>query len=298
MSKAKKLLGNGIVEIHEEESLEKKLNSGRKLRIKHGIDPTGPKIHLGRAIQFSKLKKLQDAGHKIVLIIGDFTAQIGDASDKIAARKSLAEAEIRGTDQLFNLLAGRIIQKKFGQQPQDVITFEMLPGLDGRKMSTSWGNGVYILDEPDEMYGKIMSMHDDQIMTYAKLCTDLSEDELGKFKNPRDQKAYLALEIVKLYHGENKAKKAGIEFDRIFKSKDLPSDMDEIKIDQKEIGVIDLFVNNKLVSSRSEAKRLIEQGAVKKIVNNQQSVINNIDEKIKIDDGMVFKIGKRKFVKI
>ena len=209
-----------------------------------------------------------------------------------------ADVEIGGTDQLFNLLAGRIIQKKFGQQPQDVITFEMLPGLDGRKMSTSWGNGVYILDEPDEMYGKIMSMHDDQIMTYAKLCTDLSEDELGKFKNPRDQKAYLALEIVKLYHGENKAKKAGIEFDRIFKSKDLPSDIDEIKIDQKEIGVIDLFVNNKLVSSRSEAKRLIEQGAVKKIVNNQQSVINNIDEKIKIDDGMVFKIGKRKFVKI
>ncbi len=251
--------------------LKKRLLSGEKLRIKHGIDPTGSKIHIGRATQLWKLKAFQDLGHKIVLIIGDFTAQIGDASDKQAARKPLSEGEIRknlknylkqigkildikkteahynsewlkkmtvrdllrlsmgftaqqmiqrrnfkerwdqgkpiglyeldypllqgydsvaikadleigGVDQLFNLQAGREIQKMFNQKPQDILTLKMLSGLDGRKMSTSWGNVINMIDFPNDMFGKMMSMHDEMIVDYFELCTKIPLAEIEKIK--------------------------------------------------------------------------------------------------------------------
>ena len=282
--KIENILTRGIEEIFEKESLLKKLQSGKQLRIKLGIDPTGPKIHIGRAFQFWKLRDFQDMGHKIVLIIGDFTAQIGDASDKQAMRQVLSEKEIKenlkdylrqigkildmkkvevrynsawfkkmkvmdfvrlqmiftaqqviqrrnfkerwdegkpigsheldyplfqgydsvivksdveigGSDQLFNLQAGREIQKYFKQNQQDIMTSKMLNGLDGRKMSTSWGNIVTILDEPSDMFGKIMSMKDESIDDYFELCTRLSKEEMSQIKssssNPRDIKAKL-----------------------------------------------------------------------------------------------------------
>ena len=389
--KIEKILTRGVEEIIEKESLIKKLKSGKSLRIKHGIDPTGPKIHLGRATQFWKLKTLQELEHKIVLIIGDFTAQIGDASDKQAIRQILSEKEVKenmkdyvkqigkildmkkvelhyngkwlnkltardllnlemkftaqqmihrrnfkerweqgkaigihelnypilqgydsvmvkadietgGSDQLFNLKTGREIQQIFNQKPQDIITTKMLNGLDGRKMSTSWGNVINITDEPNQMYGKIMSMKDELMPEYFELATQISLTETEKIKkelksknfNPRDAKAKLAYEIVALYHGKPAAQKAEKEFNRIFKEKELPSEMPSIKITDKNINILDLLVKTKLASSKAEAKRLIEQKGVKIDDEIQEDWRKNI----LIKSVMIIQVGKRKFVKI
>ncbi|HXK31965.1 MAG TPA: tyrosine--tRNA ligase [Candidatus Paceibacterota bacterium] len=385
--KINETLERGIEQIIEKNSLLKKLKSGKKLRIKHGIDPTGPKIHIGRAIQFRKLKNFQDLGHKIVLIIGDFTALIGDASDKQAMRKPLSEKEIKenmkgykeqigkildikkteirynsewlnkitvkellslamhfsaqqmiqrrnfkerweqekpigihelayplfqgydsfavkadveigGADQLFNLKVGREIQKMFGQPPQDIITSKMLSGLDGRKMSTSWGNMVTIVDKPNEMYGKIMSMKDGFILEYFELCTDIPLSEIKKmsFKktNPRDLKARLAREIVSIYHGKESALAAEKEFNKVFKEKKLPSSVSLIKISQKSLNILELLFKAKLASSKTEAKRLINQKGVK--IGNE--VQTDWQKQIKIKKGLVIQVGKRKFAKI
>ena len=389
--KIEKILTRGVEEIIEKESLIKKLKSGKSLRIKHGIDPTGPKIHLGRATQFWKLKTLQELEHKIVLIIGDFTAQIGDASDKQAIRQILSEKEVKenmkdyikqigkildmnkvelhynsewlnklsardllnlemkftaqqmihrrnfkerweqgkaigihelnypilqgydsvmvkadietgGSDQLFNLKTGREIQQIFSQKPQDIITTKMLDGLDGRKMSTSWGNVINITDEPNQMYGKIMSMRDELISEYFELATQLPSIEIEKIKkelkskklNPRDAKAKLAYEIVALYHGKPAAQKAEKEFNRIFKKKELPSEIPSIKIAAKNINILDLLVKTKLASSKAEAKRLIEQKGVKIDDEIQEDWRKNIP----IKSVMIIQVGKRKFVKI
>ncbi|MDP2741486.1 MAG: tyrosine--tRNA ligase [bacterium] len=389
--KIKEILTRGVEEVFEKESLEKKLKSGKQLRIKFGIDPTGPKIHIGRAFQFWKLKEFQDLGHKIVLIIGDFTAQIGDASDKQAMRKVLTEKEIKGnlkdylgqigkilnikkvelhynsqwfnkmkikdfvslqmiftaqqtiqrrnfkerwdegkpiglheldyplfqgydsvaikadveiggSDQLFNLQAGREIQKFFKQKPQDIMTSKMLNGLDGRKMSTSWGNIITIVDTPQDMYGKIMSMKDESIDEYFELTTSLSKNEIEEIKrtssNPRDIKAVLAKEVVKLYYGEKKAEIAKEEFNKIFRDKQLPSEVEVFKTDIKIYSVLDLLYDTKLTPSKNEAKRLIEAGAVRLKINGQELKISNWKEEIKIEDGMIFQVGPRRFIKI
>lgn len=389
--KIKEILTRGVEEIFEKESLEKKLKSGNQLRIKFGIDPTGPKVHIGRAFQFWKLKEFQDLGHKIVLIIGDFTAQIGDASDKQAMRKVLTEKEIKenlknylgqigkilnmkkvelhynsqwfdkmkikdfvslqmiftaqqtiqrrnfkerwdggkpiglheldyplfqgydsvaikadveigGSDQLFNLQAGREIQKFFKQKPQDIMTSKMLNGLDGRKMSTSWGNIITIVDTPQDMYGKIMSMKDESIDEYFDLTTNLSKDEIEKIKkisfNPRDIKARLAKEVVKIYHGEKKAEVAEEEFNKIFRDKQSPSEIEIFKTDKKLCPVLDLLCDTKLTSSKNEAKRLIEAGAVSLKISGQESKIINWKEEIKIEDEMIIQVGPRRFIKI
>lgn len=384
--KIQEVLARGVEGIIDKEGLEKKLLSGRQLRIKHGIDPTGPKIHLGRAAQFWKLREFQDLGHKVVLIIGDFTAQIGDASDKTAMRKPLTEKEIRanmkdyakqigkilnmkkvelkynsqwfkkmkvgdfaklqmiftaqqliqrrnfkerwdkgspigaheldypifqgydsvmvkadaemgGTDQLFNLQAGREMQKHFKQEPQDIITMKMLNGLDGRKMSTSWGNIITVVDEPNDMFGKIMSMKDELISEYLELATRLSDEEIAKIKdmpNPRDQKAILAKEIVRMYHGEKAAEAAEKEFDKVFRNREMPSEMKIFETDRKTYPILDLLCDSGLAESKNEAKRLIEGGALEV----SQKRIENWREEVNIEDGMVIRAGKRKFVKV
>jgi tyrosyl-tRNA synthetase len=392
IKKINEILTRGVEKIIIKESLLKKLKSGKRLRIKHGIDPTGPKIHLGRAIQFWKLKSFQDLGHQIVLILGDFTAQIGDASDKQSMRRPLSEKEVKenlkdykkqinkildlkkteirynsewlkklkitdliklemkftaqqmiqrrnfkerwerglpiglhelnyplfqgydsvmvkadveigGYDQLFNLTIGREIQKIFHQRPQDIMVSEMLYGLDGRKMSTSWGNVINILDPPQEMYGKIMSMKDELIVSYFKLCVPtVSLDEikeiekklLNKEVNPKDIKARLAKEIIKLYHSEKEAVEAEEEFNRIFKEKKLPKEMKEAKIKEKEMNILDLLVKTNMVSSKSEGRRLLLQKAVE-IDNNLKT---DWKEKIQLKDGMVIRVGKRNFRKV
>jgi tyrosyl-tRNA synthetase len=389
--KIEEILTRGVEEIIEKKSLIMKLKSGRQLRIKHGIDPTGPKIHLGRAFQFWKLKAFQELGHKIVLIFGDFTAQIGDASDKLAMRRPLSEREVKenlkdytrqigkildmektelrynsewlskmsakdllklsmrftaqqmiqrrnfkerwekgvpiglheldyplfqgydsvvtkadveigGSDQLFNLKIGREIQKMYKLSPQDIMTSKMLVGLDGRKMSTSWGNIITMVDSPNEMYGKIMSMKDELIPEYFELCTplplkeikEIAEDLKKKKTNPRDLKARLAREIVAIYHGKELAEKAEKEFERVFKEKKLPSRIPEFKIKEKTLNILDLLVKTKLASSKSEAKRLVLQKGVK----IEGEIVEDWRKTIKIKKGQVFQVGKRKFIKV
>ncbi len=390
-NKIKELLTRGVEEIIVKKELEEKLKSGKELRIKHGIDPTGEKIHIGRASLLWKLRQFQELGHKIVLIIGDFTAQIGDASDKLAKRPFLSEeqvkknmtdyktqiskildmekvelrynsewlarltfreigqlaeiftvrqmmarrnfkerdekgeeislreflyplmqgydsvainadVEIGGFDQLFNLKAGREIQKFYNQKQQNIMTTKMLEGTDGRKMSTSWGNVINISDNPNEQFGKIMSMKDDLILKYFLLCTKISREEIllmekeiaSEKLNPRDAKARLAKEIITMYHSAAEAAEAEQEFNKIFRDKGIPSEIPEIKISEKNLPVLDLLVKTKLAPSKSEAKRLVEG----KAVEIDDKIISDWKTAVKIKNGMVVRAGKRKFAKI
>ena len=387
----REILSRGTETVIKKESLLEKLKSGRKLIIKHGVDPTGPDIHIGRAISFWKLKEFQDLGHQVVLIIGDFTAQIGDASDKKSMRQPLTEQEVKnnlktylkqigkivdlektnvcynskwlkdlkakeltriamdftvyqminrrnfkqrfkekkpiglhetlyplyqgydsvavksdveigGFDQLFNFIVGRKIQEIYKQKPQDVMTFKLLYGLDGRKMSTSWGNVINIADSPKEQYGKVMSMKDSLIANYFELATKVPLSEIKKIEgglksknlNPRDAKKRLAREIVTLYHGEKKSLRAEEEFERVFKEKKTPSDVPEILIKEKQLNILDLLVKMKLVSSKSEARRLVSQKGVK--INGE--IQQNWQKLVAVKKNTIVQVGKRKFAKI
>lgn len=297
-AKIKELLTRGVDEVLDQKHLEEKLNSGKQLRIKLGIDPTSPNIHLGRSIPLLKLKDFQDLGHKVVFIIGDFTGLIGDTSDKDSERPMLTEEDVKknletyieqagkiiniddaeihynskwlgelkymdigkqadafslnefisrtniakrlkegkrvslrellyplmqgydskeieadvelgGTDQRFNILTGRDIQRLYGQEPQDVITNPLVEGTDGRKMSSSFGNTINLMDTPNNMFGKIMSVNDDLIIKYFTLFTRIDvdiingyEEELKGDVNPRDIKIKLGHEVVRMYHGK------------------------------------------------------------------------------------------------
>jgi len=212
-----------------------------------------------------------------------------------------ADIEVGGNDQLFNLLAGRKIQQAYNQEPQDIITFEMLEGLDENKMSTSQGNVVNITDAPKDQYGKLMSMKDNMIIRYFKLCTQLTdkeikdvEEQLKKGVNPRDLKARLSFEIVKLYHGENQAKNAEQEFNRVFRDKKLPENISVYKINKEKFKLIDILVETKLAVSKGEARRLIKQGGVK--INDE--TIKDWQYEFQSSPGMIIKVGKRKFIKL
>ncbi len=390
MEKIDELLTRGVTEVIVRESLEKALKSKKKLRIKYGIDPTGPKIHIGRAVPIWALRKFQDLGHTIVLIIGDFTAQIGDASDKTAERQILtledikknmetykeqlglildmgkvelhynsewlnsmssadlireamnftvnqmikrdnfyqrfeadkpiglheilypllqgydsvavkADVEIGGNDQLFNLMAGRTLQKKYGQKEQDIMTFELLMGTDARKMSTSYGNCIYIQDNPTEMFGKIMSINDELIITYMTLVTDLKLSEIEKIKkeleggmNPRDAKIILGKALVERYYGKKVANEAAENFKNVFAKNELPEEIREAKILDKEWHLVELMLFIGMVPSKNEARRLITQGGVK----IDGAVIGDINAQISPIDNMVIQIGKRNYVRI
>lgn len=385
-NKGEELLARGVEEIIDRTSLEVKLKSGRPLRVKLGIDPTSPNLHLGRSIPLLKLRDFQMLGHKAVLIIGDFTGLIGDTSDKDGERPMLSEetikrnletyiaqaskiinageAEIRhnsewlgklnyleigrqaggfslnefisrenvrrrldlgkrvslrellyplmqgydsvevkadveigGSDQRFNLLTGRDMQKFYDQEPQDIIIGPLIEGLDGRKMSSSFGNTVNLLDAPDDMFGKIMSLPDKFIIRYFTLLTRVPmaaingyEISLKSGMNPRDLKIKLASEIVRLYHSADAAKKAEEYFIRTFSNKEIPEAMPELK--PIKYGISSVLTEAKLVFSRSAAERVIEQGGVK--VNGE--VIK--DANYEIQPGSVLQKGKIKFLKI
>jgi len=393
--KIKEILERGIEQVIDKNNLLRKLKSGKKLRIKLGVDPTGPKIHIGRAIQLWKLRAFQDLGHQIVFIVGDFTGRIGDASDKQSIRKPLTEKEIEknlkdykkqigkildmkkvefhynsewlkkikledflsmamnftaqqmiqrrnfkerwdnsepiglhelsypmlqgydsvmikadveigGFDQLFNLKTGRDMQRLFRQKPQDIMVSKMLYGLDNRKMSTSWGNVINILDSPEDMYGKIMSMKDELILHYFELVTqfplnkiaDIKKDIKTKKLNPRDAKIILAKEIINIYHNKKAGDIAEKKFNRIFKEKKTPLKIPCFKTSEKFLPILDLLLITKLSSSKKEGKRLIIQGGVSIKIKDQESKIKNWQENIKIENGMVLQVGKRKFLKI
>lgn len=386
-AKIDELLSRGVEDIIVKEDLKKELLSGRSLRIKFGIDPTGPKIHMGRAIPLRKLREFQKLGHQIVLIIGDFTAQVGDASDKSEKRPMLtraeidenlkdyksqiskvldlskteftynndwlskltfdevarlaecfsvqqmlarrnfkdrfekgveislreflypmmqgydsvavkADLEIGGFDQLFNLKAGRTVQEFYGQPKQNLLTCVMLEGTDGRKMSTSWGNIITIVDEPFDMFGKLMSVRDELVVKYFTLCTDLPLDEitsieveLAKGVNPRDIKMRLATEIVTMYHSEKDAALAKNSWVETFSNGGVPETVPEFHV-EGERDLVEVLIENGIVSSKTDWRRLVEDGAVADI---EGSVIT--DPKVKATNATL-KIGKKRFAKI
>lgn len=385
------ILTRGVAEVINKDSLKQKLDAGKSLRIKFGVDPTSPNIHLGRAVVLLKLRDLQELGHKIVLIVGDFTGIIGDTSDKDSERPMLteekvkenmknyieqagkildldktetyynsewlaklgfkeigeqadqfsvadfiarenikkrldagkrvslrevfyplmqgydsvevkADVELGGTDQRFNLLAGRTMQTHYGQPAQDILMVNLIPGTDGRKMSSSWGNTIDLTDSATDMFGKVMSISDDIIITYFVHCTRVLMSEVEGYENqlknsevnPRDIKLKLAFEIVKLYHGESEAQKAQDEFTKVFSNRENPTDMPEVKVDANQMNIIDIIIVAQLAPSKSEARRLVEQGAVE----IAGAKIEDPNSEITIENDMVLRVGKTRFARI
>jgi len=377
--------------------LENSLKNNQPLKVKLGLDPSAPDIHLGHTVVLHKMRQFQELGHQVIIIIGDFTGRIGDPTGKSETRKPLTEEEIKnnaqtykeqifkildkektqvvfnshwlaplnfaqivelaakttvarmlerddfskryssnqpisiheffyplmqgydsvhlhadielgGTDQKFNLLMGRTLQKEYNQEPQIAITMPILEGLDGvQKMSKSLGNYIGINEAPEEIYGKAMSIADELMLRYFELVTDITLDELNQLKlqlergqlHPRDTKMRLAKTLVTMYHGQDAAQKAEKHFKTVFQKKDLPDDIPElvIKADMLENGRIwlpKLIVDGNLSNSTSEARRLIKQGAVR--INDER--IEDLDYKLQPEDNMVIKAGKRKFLKI
>jgi len=222
------------------------------------------------------------------------------AYDSVALK---ADVEMGGTDQKFNLLVGREIQREYGQEPQVIITMPLLEGLDGvEKMSKSLGNYIGITEPPSEIYGKIMSISDELMFRYYELLTDLSQSEIRKLKedirtgkkHPKEAKSELAKMIITDFWSREDAEKAAEEFDRVFKYKELPEQMKEIKIGEKEVNILDLLVNNAILPSKKEAKRLIQQGGI--YINGER--VGDMTLKVKIDKEIILKIGKRRFYKI
>jgi tyrosyl-tRNA synthetase len=395
-----RVITKGAAEIINIEELENKIsrsiNDKRPLIVKLGLDPSAPDIHIGHAVVLRKMKQLQDLGHRVIIVIGDFTGMIGDPTGKSKTRKQLtreevmenaktyekqifrildkektevrfnsewlsvlnfkevvelaakytvarmleredfknrfanhesigiheffyplmqgydsvalkADIELGGTDQRFNVLMGRVLQKDYGQENQIAIFMPLLVGIDGvNKMSKSLNNYVGIDEEPNVMYGKLMTIPDSLIIDYFELTTDIHPDVVDEIKlelaeaktNPRDIKMKLALEVTSLYHGEEAALIAEENFKLIFQRREQPINIPEFTINEnrikdKSITIVDILTEAKLLSTRSEAKRLINQGAVKK-GNVKISDIGENDFK----NDEVIQVGKTKFIKL
>ncbi len=385
------VIRRGTVEILTEDELKKCLKK-KPLRVKFGADPTVPDIHLGHTVVLQKLRQFQDLGHKIIFVIGDFTARIGDPSGRMETRKPLsrkevlrnaktyqdqifkildrkktrvvfnsiwldkltsqdifnlaskytvarmlerddfslrykkehpisiheflypliqgydsivlkADVEIGGTDQKFNMLVGRALQKECGQKPQVVITMPLLEGTNGiRKMSKTYSNYIGINEPPKEIFGKLMSVSDELCLRYWELLTDISPAELTKMKkdlkrgklHPKEAKKNLALKVVEMYHSKKAAKEAAEEFEEVFKEKKLPHKIQEIKIPKKKIWVVKLLTTSGMAKTSSEARRLIQQGAV--TLDGERIV--DPEKELTIREGAILKVGKRRFAKL
>ncbi|OGT68677.1 MAG: tyrosine--tRNA ligase [Gammaproteobacteria bacterium RIFCSPLOWO2_02_FULL_38_11] len=389
------LIRRGTVEILLETELQMRLKENRPLRIKAGFDPTAPDLHLGHTVLLNKLKHFQDLGHIILFLIGDFTAMIGDPTERNVTRPPLSEEEIKentktyqkqvfkildpdktqvvfnsswmkkmevkdfikltstytvarmlerddfskrytehnpitiqeflypllqgydsvamqadvelgGTDQKFNLLMGRELQKHFGKKPQIVLTLPLLEGLDGiKKMSKSLGNYIAIEENPISMFGKIMSISDKLMWRYFELLSfSKSLGDIEKMKklaennqlNPRDAKIELALEIVERFHSKKEAEKANEDFELRFKKNELPENIQEItlKVPSSGLLVSNILKEAGLLSSTSEAHRLVAQGGIK--IDGIK--IEDIKNLIKPGTQHIYQVGKRKFAKI
>lgn len=234
--------------------------------------------------------------------IHEFLYPLAQAMDSVAIK---SDVELGGTDQKFNLLVGRDIQREFGMEPQVILTMPLLVGLDGvEKMSKSYNNYIGISESPKEIFGKALSISDSLIYTYYELATDIPNSELNEIKsklddpeiNPRDIKRHLAKTLVKMYHDQEAANQAEEEFDRIFIKKEVPDDIPEFTIgtNKKDIGIIDLILEVKFSPSKSEARRLIAQGGVS--INGEK--IDDLNQIVTLDEEKILKVGKRKFIKI
>ncbi len=391
------LIERNTVEIIHKHELARKIKQKGSLKVKFGVDPTTPDIHLGHSVILLKLRTFQDLGHKVILLIGDFTARIGDPSGRIKTRPSLsaekirinartykeqafkildprkteimynsewlskmnfsrvlklasrytvarmlerddfylrykqnlpiglheflyplmqaydsvalkADVEIGGTDQKFNLLLGRHIQKSYRQSPQVIITMPILEGLDGKeKMSKSLGNYIGITEPAREMYGKIMSIPDELIFRYFRLLTTFPETKINTLENqfrkgklhPKEAKARLAFELVKFYHGEEEAKKEAETFETVFSRKEIPSEIPSYQINPEKIAdgkmwVVELLKLTGLAKSGSEARRLIQQGGVRW----DGEKIKSVDAMLSVNKEHILQVGKRRFLRI
>ncbi|MBN2087013.1 tyrosine--tRNA ligase [Candidatus Peregrinibacteria bacterium] len=246
-------------------------------------------------IERDMYQKRIDAGKPIGL--HEFLYPLMQGYDSVHMEVDL---EIGGNDQLFNMLAGRTLLKAYKDKEKHVLCTPLIEGLDGRKMSKSYGNTIDIMDEPGDMFGKVMSMSDELIIKYFLLCTDVSLKEIDEIDkalkagdNPRDAKARLAREIVTLYHDKTLATKAEEEFANIFKKGGIPDDMPEFKMNG-ERNIIDLLELCGLVESRSDAKRLIKEGGVK--IDSEK--VTDIGQVVHLEKDMIIQVGKRKFAKI
>ncbi len=383
------IIQRGVDEILPLDELKKKLQKNKPLRIKLGMDPTAPDLHLGHTVVINKMKQLQDLGHEIIFLIGDFTGMIGDPTGKNVTRKPLtkknilenaktysdqvfkildkdktkiafnsewmnkmsstemislaskhtvarmlerddfskrykggqaisiheflyplvqgydsvalrADMELGGSDQKFNLLVGRELQKQANMEPQVILTMPILEGLDGvQKMSKSLDNYIGVDEDPDSMFGKIMSISDDLMWRYLELLSFESLETIESWKkevengeNPRNIKFRLAEEIIARYHDKKQAKKAQQNFIDRFAKNQIPEEMDEFTF-SKGIKVANLLKDSNLVSSTSEAYRMIKQGAVK--MDGEK--IN--DKELTLNEGTsIYQVGKRKFARV
>ena len=372
--------------------LEKSIKDNKPLIVKLGCDPSRPDLHIGHSVVLQKLRDFQDLGHQAVLVIGDFTAMIGDPSERNKTRPQLtleeakanaesyieqskvildvntlkvifnstwlnkmnfedvikmsskytvarmierddftkrfeaeipismheflyplaqamdsveinADVELGGTDQKFNLLVGRDLQREYNQEPQSIITLPLLEGTDGvEKMSKSYDNYIAIDDSPEDMYGKIMSINDSMILKYYKLAVFADRDKIQSVKllleddsnNPRDIKRSLARNLVERYYSAEKAKSAEVAFDQIFVKKDIPDNMPSYNL-SSEVSLVDILLSKKLIASKGEGKRLINQNAVKidgKVCSDINLAISPSDTDV------IIKVGKRRFLRI
>jgi len=385
------------VDLISEEDLLRKLKRGKPLRIKYGADPSAPDLHLGHTVPLLKLKTLQELGHTIIFLIGDFTARIGDPSFQTETRKALTQKEVKqhaetyqdqvfrvldkknvevvynskwldalktadfldltskytvarilerddfkkrhdekrpitlveflypllqgydsvvlkadvelgGTDQKFNLLVGRDLQRGYGQEPQVVLTMPILEGLDGKqKMSKSLGNAILLQDSPQEMFGKIMSIPDPLIVRYFRYLTGLTNERIQEIEtklktdsvNPRDVKAELARTLVARYFDSQTADRMSQSFDRVFKEKKIPEKMDNVRISPSKLvdgkmDIVNLLKEIGLVTSKSEARRLVTQGGVRV----DQSKVPTPETQVSLKKPVVVQCGKRKFARV
>ena len=390
-----KIIKKGTLDIINEEELIKKLEKSIKenkpLKIKLGLDPSAPDIHLGHTVVLRKLKQLQDLGHEIIIIIGDFTGKIGDPTGKSRMRKFLSDEEVLqnaktyeeqvfkildkekttikfnsewlskltfgdvlkltasttvarrleredfklrfenqrpiylneffyplmqafdstaieadiefgGTDQRFNLLSGRNLQKEIGEEPQIVIMMPLIEGLDGKnKMSKTLGNYIGIYESAKSKYQKVMEIPDELIVKYYTLLTDVDDEKIkeveAKLKdesvNPRDIKMDLAREIVSLYHTEEEVEQAEERFKMIFQMGQKPKDMDTVNVSKEDFDLISTVVDKGLVSSKSEFRRLLLQGGIK--INDKKITM---EKDLPKEGEIVVQVGKKKFMKI
>ena len=390
-----KIIKKGTLDIINEEELIKKLEKSIKenkpLKIKLGLDPSAPDIHLGHIVVLRKLKQLQDLGHEIIIIIGDFTGKIGDPTGKSRMRKFLSDEEVLqnaktyeeqvfkildkekttikfnsewlskltfgdvlkltasttvarmleredfklrfenqrpiylneffyplmqafdstaieadiefgGTDQRFNLLSGRNLQKEIGEEPQIVIMMPLIEGLDGKnKMSKTLGNYIGIYESAKSKYQKVMEIPDELIVKYYTLLTDVDDEKIkeveAKLKdesvNPRDIKMDLAREIVSLYHTEEEVEQAEERFKMIFQMGQKPKDIDTVNVSKEDFDLISTVVDKGLVSSKSEFRRLLPQGGIK--INDKKITM---EKDLPKEGEIVVQVGKKKFMKI
>jgi len=381
MDKIEEILTRGVSAIYpNREALEEVLKSGKKLKIYTGIDPTG-KLHLGHMVVLRKLRQFQDSGHELILLIGDFTAQIGDPTDKTAVRRKLSPQEIEensknykeligkildtgssdlrflhneewtnklrpidmhelashftvqqlierdmfqeriksgreiylheflypifqaydavtmdvdmqigGNDQIFNMLAGRSLVRKLKDKEKFVLATKLLTDPTGKKMGKTEGNIVELDDTPGNIYGKIMSFPDGMIEIGFELLTDRDLGALNQ--NPRDAKAELAFEVVKQLRGEQAAESAAAEFERVFKNKEAPAQVETKSV--KSSNIVEAMVEAGLAPSKSEARRLIDQ----KAVEVDSNPVDSWDWELQSGGEQLIQVGKFKFLKV